>query len=93
MLHELKLVVTLQPGQVLLLPSACITHENTPLGVGDERYSMTLFAAAGLFRWVNYGGQSFKEAQKTMTQAERRDALQGGLKRWRKAWARAIKTK
>lgn len=54
-LHELKMVVMLNPGHILLLPSACIMHENTPLAVHEEQFSLTLCSAGGLFQWVNYG--------------------------------------
>ncbi|KAJ2935012.1 hypothetical protein H1R20_g1994, partial [Candolleomyces eurysporus] len=60
-LWELKLVLEFPPGTVALLPSAAVRHCNTPIQKGEERMSITQFAAGGLFRWVAYGMKSAKE--------------------------------
>ncbi|RXW15677.1 hypothetical protein EST38_g10176 [Candolleomyces aberdarensis] len=60
-LWELKLVLEFPPGTVALLPSAAVKHCNTPIQKGEERMSITQFAAGGLFRWVAYGMRSAKE--------------------------------
>ncbi|KIO15368.1 hypothetical protein M407DRAFT_51980, partial [Tulasnella calospora MUT 4182] len=49
-LHEYRLIIELQPGQLILFPSALITHCNIPLQKGEERYSLTLYSAGGLYR-------------------------------------------
>ena len=54
-LHEMKQIVEVRPGQMALFPSACITHENIPIGPDETRQSMSLYSAGGLFRYVAYG--------------------------------------
>ena len=54
-LHELKLLIEFPPGSSILFPSAILTHSNTAIQEGEERWSVTQFAAGGLFRWVEYG--------------------------------------
>lgn len=58
-LRQFKLVVEFPPGALILLPSAALTHGNTPIdvGAGEFRVSFTLYTAGGLFRWVRYGFQ------------------------------------
>ncbi|KAJ7025301.1 hypothetical protein C8F04DRAFT_1269429 [Mycena alexandri] len=47
-------------GATILIPSGCLDHGNTPIQTGETRYSMTQYAAGGLFRWAAYGFQSVK---------------------------------
>lgn len=54
-LWELRLVVEFPPGALALIPSATITHSNTPVAEGDSRSSFTQYMPGGLFRWVDYG--------------------------------------
>ena len=51
--RELKLVVEFPPGSTVLIPSALIHHGNTALALNDQRYSVTSYAAGGLFRIVD----------------------------------------
>ncbi|KAJ7763833.1 hypothetical protein B0H16DRAFT_1311021 [Mycena metata] len=60
-LEQLKLVVEFPPAATTCLPSAVLTHGNTPLAPGETRYSITQYAAGGLFRWVKYGFQTAKQ--------------------------------
>ncbi|KAJ7029546.1 hypothetical protein C8F04DRAFT_962673, partial [Mycena alexandri] len=60
-LNQLKLVVEFPPAATVRLPSAVINHGNTPLARGETRYSITQYAAGGLFRWVKYGFQTAKQ--------------------------------
>ena len=57
-LWELKLIVRFPPGSTILIPSAVITHGNTPIQQGEERYSFTQYAPGALFRWVDNGFQT-----------------------------------
>ncbi|KAF8215464.1 hypothetical protein K438DRAFT_1482456, partial [Mycena galopus ATCC 62051] len=59
-LKQLRLLVEFPSGATALIPSACIDHGNTPIQSGETRYSITQFAAGGLFRWVEYGFQTAK---------------------------------
>ncbi|KAI0041837.1 hypothetical protein FA95DRAFT_1500892, partial [Auriscalpium vulgare] len=54
-LWELGLVVEFPPGCTILLPSALITHGNTPIRDGETRYSFTQWMAGALMRWHTYG--------------------------------------
>jgi hypothetical protein len=57
-LWELGLAIRFPPGSTILIPSAVITHSNTPIEKGETRYSFTQYSAGGLFRWVEHGFQS-----------------------------------
>ncbi|KDR76661.1 hypothetical protein GALMADRAFT_22471, partial [Galerina marginata CBS 339.88] len=54
-LWEPKLVIEFPPGSLVLIPSATITHSNTPVVEGDERASFTQYCPGGLFRFVDSG--------------------------------------
>ncbi|KAJ3831869.1 hypothetical protein EV361DRAFT_983665 [Lentinula raphanica] len=64
-LWELKLVVDFPPAATVLIPSAVITHSNTPIAVGDTRMSFTQYTAGSIFRWVENGCMTEKELQST----------------------------
>ncbi|KAF7338969.1 hypothetical protein MVEN_01973100 [Mycena venus] len=66
-LKQLQLLIEFPSGATALIPSACIDHGNTPIQPGETRYSITQFAAGGLFRWVAYG---FQTAKSLLAQAE-----------------------
>ncbi|KAF7377004.1 hypothetical protein MSAN_00118300 [Mycena sanguinolenta] len=73
-LKQLRLVVEFPPAATTLLPSAVIAHGNTPLFPSETRFSMTQYAAGGLFRYVKYG---FKTTKQLLTQGGR--SLKGTL--------------
>ncbi|KAF7340930.1 hypothetical protein MSAN_02078000 [Mycena sanguinolenta] len=60
-LKQLRLVVEFPPAATTLLPSAVIAHGNTPLSPSETRFSMTQYAAGGLFRYVKYGFRTTKQ--------------------------------
>ena len=47
-----------RPGDVVLLPSALITHSNLPCADGETRMSFTCYTAGGLHRWNLAGRRS-----------------------------------
>lgn len=59
-LQQLGVVVEFPPGSTILLPSATVTHGNTPISPHEKRASLVHYAAGGLFRWVEYGMRSWK---------------------------------
>ena len=63
-LKQLRLVIEFPPGSTILIPSATVTHGNTPIQQNETRMSITQYAAGGLFRWVRYGFQSEKNLKK-----------------------------
>ncbi|KAJ3543867.1 hypothetical protein NMY22_g2982 [Coprinellus aureogranulatus] len=76
-LHGLKKVIEFPPGTSAAFPSAVLEHSNTPVQAGEERTSMTQFAAGGLFRWVSYGCQTSKTLSTTETGRAFRDEVNG----------------
>ncbi|KAJ7033269.1 hypothetical protein C8F04DRAFT_1210935 [Mycena alexandri] len=74
-LKQLKLVVEFPPAASAAIPSAVIEHGNTPLAPTETRYSITQYAAGGLFRWVKYG---FRTAKRILKQKGGR-ALKAGF--------------
>ncbi|KAJ7736135.1 hypothetical protein B0H16DRAFT_1730979 [Mycena metata] len=59
-LRQLRLIIQFPSAATILIPSGCLDHGNTPIQAGETRYSMTQYAAGGLFRWAAYGFQSAK---------------------------------
>ncbi|KAK7022235.1 hypothetical protein R3P38DRAFT_3317614 [Favolaschia claudopus] len=64
-LKELNTVVEFPPASTSFIPSAVIHHGNTPLAPHEIRYSITQYAAGGLFRYVQY---KFRTAKKVLTE-------------------------
>ena len=60
----------LQCGEMIMFPSAAITHGNLPLSedAGQVRYSLTSYTAASLFRWVANGGVLGTESGESQSQ-------------------------
>jgi hypothetical protein len=54
-LHDLKLVLELEPGSIALIPSALITHQNTPISLGEQCQAFTAYTPARMFQWVDSG--------------------------------------
>ncbi|KAH6870861.1 hypothetical protein BKA70DRAFT_1242183 [Coprinopsis sp. MPI-PUGE-AT-0042] len=54
-LPDLKVVIEFPAGSLILIPSATLTHANTPVQDGEVRLSFTQFSAGGLFRYVDNG--------------------------------------
>ncbi|KIK63680.1 hypothetical protein GYMLUDRAFT_133433, partial [Collybiopsis luxurians FD-317 M1] len=54
-LWEFKLVIDFPHGATVLIPSAVVTHSNTPIAEGDVRTSFTQYTAGALFRWTENG--------------------------------------
>ncbi|KAJ7823337.1 hypothetical protein B0H14DRAFT_2370197, partial [Mycena olivaceomarginata] len=58
MCWDYDLIIRFPPGCSILIPSAVVTHSNTPIQDGEERFSLIQYSAGGLFRWVDNGFQS-----------------------------------
>ncbi|KAJ7471711.1 hypothetical protein B0H11DRAFT_1695346, partial [Mycena galericulata] len=54
-LDQIKLVIDFPSGAGLLIPSGFVKHGNTSIQASETRFSLTQYAAGGLFRWVKYG--------------------------------------
>ncbi|KAJ6448524.1 hypothetical protein C8R45DRAFT_850264, partial [Mycena sanguinolenta] len=57
-LWDYNLIIRFPPGCACLIPSAVVTHSNTPIQEGEDRFSLIQYSAGGLFRWLANGGQS-----------------------------------
>ncbi|KAF7318036.1 hypothetical protein HMN09_00311100 [Mycena chlorophos] len=86
-LWDLGIAIEFPPGSSITIPSALLRHSNTTLLEGERRYSLTQFAAGGLFRFVENGLQLQDEFLAGLTAEEieaRADAdaarFQEGLK-------------
>ncbi|KAJ7604995.1 hypothetical protein FB45DRAFT_767778 [Roridomyces roridus] len=51
-LWELRLIIRFPPGSTIFIPSAIVTHSNTPIRSHEKRHSFTQFTSGSLFRWV-----------------------------------------
>lgn len=60
-LWDPKLVIEFPPASTILIPSATLTHSNTPVGKGETRVSFTQYCSGGLFRWVDNGFRTEKQ--------------------------------
>jgi hypothetical protein len=85
---DLGLVVRFPPGTVILLPSALLLHSNVQIMDDEERCSLTLYSAGGLFRWVYNGFCSDKTVSETADHdvLARREVERAG--RWAEGLAR-----
>ncbi|KAJ7789646.1 hypothetical protein B0H14DRAFT_2397268, partial [Mycena olivaceomarginata] len=52
---DYDLIIRFPPGCSILIPSAVVTHSNTPIQDGEERFSLIQYSAGGLFRWIANG--------------------------------------
>lgn len=80
-LHDLKLVLEVCPGDVVAIQSACVSHGTIPIAPGETRYSVTWYSPAGLFQWVAAGLQTMKKWREAPKPGER-DPGADGEKRW-----------
>ncbi|KAK7013244.1 hypothetical protein R3P38DRAFT_2546757 [Favolaschia claudopus] len=62
-LKELKTVVDFPAAATSFIPSAVVHHGNTPLAPNETRYSITQYAAGGIFRYIQY---NFRTAKKVL---------------------------
>lgn len=85
-LHEPQLIIELRPGDVLIFPSACISHENIPIAENEERYSLIAYSAGALFLHRDQGFQSFESLRELDPDAATQHAA-GGKLRWERGCA------
>ncbi|KAJ8461817.1 hypothetical protein ONZ45_g18161 [Pleurotus djamor] len=73
-LWELGLVIEFPPGWTVLLPSASISHSNTPIQHG---YSVTQYTGGEVFRWVKNGFQLEKDVPSSTDSEKKRRWMNG----------------
>ncbi|KAI0083267.1 hypothetical protein BDY19DRAFT_900567 [Irpex rosettiformis] len=84
-LQQLGVVVEFPPGTVMLIPSATLVHGNVAIQEHEERESITLYTAGGLFRWAEYGFRTEKDLK-----AKYPERWAAELKDRKGRWARAV---
>lgn len=89
-LHEAELVIQLRPGDLILFPSALVTHENIPIGEGETRFSITAYSAGGLQRFLAQGMRTQGEWA-AVDPAGKQAHDEKDEARWEEAW-RQFKT-
>ena len=65
-LHEAKTIIEVIPGDVIIILSSTITHENVPLCDEDKnkkRHSFVHYTAGGLFQWMWDGEKLHKDVK------------------------------
>ncbi|KAJ7756132.1 hypothetical protein B0H14DRAFT_2404776, partial [Mycena olivaceomarginata] len=86
---DYDLIVRFPPGCSILIPSAVVTHSNTPIQDGEERFSLIQYSTGGLFHWVNNSFQSDRSWLESATaedvarwEAERKARCAAALKKF-----------
>lgn len=52
-LKEPNVTFEVRPGEIMFIPSASVTHSNTPLQSGETRYSIALYSPGYLFQYID----------------------------------------
>lgn len=81
-LRELGLVIEFPAGSTFFIPSAVITHYNTPIGRNETRYSFTQYTVGSIFRYVEHGFQKDAEFYAGLSDEEIREEHEKAAKRW-----------
>lgn len=82
MLWDLKVVIEFPPGSTILIPSATLRHSNVGIRKGERRYSVTQYAAGGLFRWVDQGFQPSAAYYDGLSVGEKASMADVSKRRW-----------
>ncbi|KAJ7608146.1 hypothetical protein FB45DRAFT_763583 [Roridomyces roridus] len=81
-LWELRLIIRFPPGSTIFIPSAIITHSNTPIQPHEKRHSFTQFTSGALFRWVANGNRTDDDFLATASPEEKAQRDQAAGTRW-----------
>ena len=57
-LWDLKLIIDFPAGSTILIPSATLTHSNTPVASHESRFSFTQYCAGPILQFVDQGFQT-----------------------------------
>ncbi|KAG8901316.1 hypothetical protein FRC00_007903 [Tulasnella sp. 408] len=87
-LHEAQKILSLEPGRVILFPSAIITHETIPIAEGEWRSGVTGYAAGGLWRYMAQGFMTRGTWEMTGSEEALRQHDAEGEERWKVGLAR-----
>ncbi|KAJ7794248.1 hypothetical protein B0H14DRAFT_2392650, partial [Mycena olivaceomarginata] len=67
---DYNLLIHFPPGCSVLIPSALVTHSNTPIQAGEDRFSLIQYTAGALFCWVVNGFCSDRQWAASATPAD-----------------------
>lgn len=81
-LWDYNLVIRFPAGCSVLIPSAVVTHSNTPIQAGEDRLSLIQYSAGGLFRWVANGFKSDLAWHAKATDADLKQREEERKARW-----------
>ena len=84
MLEDLGLVVEFPPSSTILIPSALITHCNTPIEDNETHFSIVQYVAGGLFRWAANGFKMDKVWHDKSTAEMKEQRERDDAERWEK---------
>ncbi|RXW15820.1 hypothetical protein EST38_g10034 [Candolleomyces aberdarensis] len=87
-IEELRIFIQFPPGATILIPSALLTHGNTPVGQGEVRLSFTVFCPGGLLRWVDNGFQTQDSLRKRVNKKEFKERMSLKEVRWQEGMAK-----
>lgn len=82
-LEEAKVELEFAPGDIILIPSACVTHYNTDIGRRETRSSLTFYSAGQLVRWVKDGCRPVS----SLNAAEKAEVIKRGEETWKEGWS------
>ena len=81
-LWELGLVIEFPAGSTFFIPSAVITHYNTPIEKNETRYSFMQYTAGSIFRYVERGFQMDVDFYAGLSDDEIRQEDEKAANRW-----------
>lgn len=87
-LHEAQKILALEPGRVMLFPSAIITHKTIPIAEGEWRSGVTGYAAGGLWRYMAQGSMTRGDWEMTGSEEALKQHDAQGEQRWKAGLAR-----
>jgi hypothetical protein len=82
-IRELRIFIRFPAGSTILIPSALLTHGNTPVAPSEVRLSFTQFVPGGLFRYVDNGFRTKKQLFKKSKKLYREKMAEKGG-RWKR---------
>jgi hypothetical protein len=83
-LEDLGLVVEFPPSLTILIPSALITHYNTPIKDNETCFSIVQYVTGGLFRWAANGFKTDKVWRDEGTAEMKEQRERDNTERWEK---------
>jgi hypothetical protein len=83
-IKELKIFIQFPAGSTIHLPSALLTHGNTPVEGDEIRISFTQFCPGGLIRWVDNDFQTQKDMEKRLSKKKYLEKMKLKETRWKR---------